>query len=91
MAKTTELKGKNIVIAAGSSSTVPSGWEVDGKHILTYMEAILQEKRPESAIIIGAGPIGVEFATIWHSYGTQVTIVEMLPHLVPSGRRRDIG
>jgi dihydrolipoamide dehydrogenase len=81
--KTTELKGKNIVIAAGSSSTVPSGWEVDGKHILTYMEAILQEKRPESAIIIGAGPIGVEFATIWHSYGTQVTIVEMLPHLVP--------
>jgi dihydrolipoamide dehydrogenase len=81
--KTNELKGKNIVIAAGSSSTVPSGWEVDGKHILTYMEAILQEKRPESAIIIGAGPIGVEFATIWHSYGTQVTIVEMLPHLVP--------
>ena len=81
--KTTELKGKNIVIAAGSSSTVPPDWEVDGERILTYIEAILQEKRPESAIIIGAGPIGVEFATIWHSYGTQVTIVEMLPHLVP--------
>jgi dihydrolipoamide dehydrogenase len=79
----TELKGNNIVIAAGSSSTVPPGWEVDGERILTYMEAILQEKRPESAIIIGAGPIGVEFATIWHSYGTKVTIVEMLPHLVP--------
>jgi dihydrolipoamide dehydrogenase len=81
--KTTELKGKNIVIAAGSSSTIPPDWEVDGERILTYIEAILQEKRPESVIIIGAGPIGVEFATIWHSYGTQVTIVEMLPHLVP--------
>jgi dihydrolipoamide dehydrogenase len=81
--ETIELKGNNIVVATGSSSTIPSGWEVDGEHILTYMEAILQEKRPESAIIIGAGPIGVEFATIWHSYGTKVTIVEMLPHLVP--------
>jgi dihydrolipoamide dehydrogenase len=81
--KTSELKGKNIVIAAGSSSTVPPGWEVDGKRVLTYLEAILQEKQPESAIIIGAGPIGVEFATIWYSYGTKVTIVEMLPHLVP--------
>jgi dihydrolipoamide dehydrogenase len=80
---TTELKGKNIVIATGASSTVPPGWEVDGERILTYLEAILQEKRPESVIIIGAGPIGVEFATIWQSYGTKVTLVEMLPHLVP--------
>jgi dihydrolipoamide dehydrogenase len=80
---TTELKGKNIVIASGASSTVPPGWEVDGEKVLTYLEAILQEKRPESAIIIGAGPIGVEFATVWHSYGTEVTILEMLPHLVP--------
>jgi dihydrolipoamide dehydrogenase len=80
---TTELKGKNIVIATGASSTVPPGWEVDGERILTYLEAILQEKRPESVIIIGAGPLGVEFATIWHSYGTKVTLVEMLPHLLP--------
>jgi dihydrolipoamide dehydrogenase len=81
--KTSELKAKNIVIASGASSTVPGGWEVDGEKVVTYLEAILQEKRPESAIIIGGGPIGVEFATIWHSYGTKVTIVEMLPHLVP--------
>ncbi len=80
---TTELKGKNIVIASGASSTVPPGWEVDGEKVLTYLEAILQEKCPESAIVIGGGPVGVEFATIWHSYGADVTIVEMLPHLVP--------
>lgn len=81
--KTTELKTKNIVVATGASTMVPPGWEIDGKHIVTYLEAILQEKRPASAIIIGAGAIGVEFATVWNSYGTEVTIVEMLPRLVP--------
>ncbi|HSQ26475.1 MAG TPA: dihydrolipoyl dehydrogenase [Anaerolineales bacterium] len=81
--KETELKTKNIVVATGASTMVPPGWEVDGKHIVTYLEAILQEHRPESAIIIGAGAIGVEFATVWHSYGTEVTIVEMLPRLIP--------
>lgn len=62
---------------------VPPGWKVDGKNILTYLEAILQPTLPKSAIIIGAGAIGVEFATIWTSYGVPVTIVEMLPRLVP--------
>jgi dihydrolipoamide dehydrogenase len=80
---TTEIKGKNIVIATGASATVPSGWEIDGKNVLTYLEAILQEKLPKSAIVIGAGAIGVEFATVWHSYGSEVTIVEMLPQLLP--------
>lgn len=81
--ETTELKTKNIIVATGAKAMVPSGWEVDGEHILTYWEAILQEKLPESVIIIGAGPVGVEFATIWHSYGVDVTIVEMMPRLVP--------
>ncbi len=81
--KTNDLKTKNIVVATGASTMVPPGWEIDGKHIVTYLEAILQEKRPASAIIIGAGAIGVEFATVWNSYGTEVTIVEMLPRLVP--------
>ena len=81
--KTNELKAKNIVIATGASVAVPPGWTIDGAKIVTYLEAILQEKLPESAIIIGAGAIGVEFATIWHSYGVPVTIVEMLPRLLP--------
>jgi dihydrolipoamide dehydrogenase len=81
--KEKELKAKNIVIATGASTMVPPGWEIDGKHVVTYLEAILQENRPESAIIIGAGAIGVEFGTVWSSYGTEVTIVEMLPRLVP--------
>jgi len=78
-----ELKTKNIVVATGASVAVPSGWQIDGEKVVTYLEAILQEKLPKSVIIIGAGAIGVEFATVWNSYGVNVTIVEMLPRLVP--------
>ena len=81
--KVIELKTKNIVVATGASVAVPPGWEIDGEKVVTYLEAILQEKLPKSVIIIGAGAIGVEFATVWNSYGVEVTIVEMLPRLVP--------
>ena len=81
--KTIEIKSKNIVIATGAQTMVPPAWKVDGKRIITYLEAILQTKLPQSAIIIGAGAIGVEFATIWNSYGVPVTVVEMLPRLLP--------
>ncbi|HEX9027971.1 MAG TPA: dihydrolipoyl dehydrogenase, partial [Anaerolineales bacterium] len=79
----TELKAKNIVVATGASVSAPPSWVIDGQHIVTYLEAILQEKLPKSAIVIGAGAIGVEFATVWNSYGVDVTIVEMLPRIVP--------
>ncbi|GAH65361.1 unnamed protein product, partial [marine sediment metagenome] len=78
-----ELKTKNIVVASGASTILPPGWEMDGEKVVSYLEAITQEKLPESVIVIGAGAIGVEFATIWNSYGVEVTIVEMLPGLVP--------
>jgi dihydrolipoamide dehydrogenase len=81
--KTEKIQAKDIVIATGASSIVPQGWQVDGEYILTYTEAILQEKLPESVIVIGSGAIGVEFATIWNSFGVEVTIVEMLPNIVP--------
>ncbi len=81
--QTKELKAKNIVIATGANSTVPPGWEIDGEQVVTYLEAILQEKLPKSVIVIGSGAIGVEFSTIWNSYGVEVTVVEMLPRLVP--------
>jgi dihydrolipoamide dehydrogenase len=81
--KTTQLTAKNIVIATGATTMVPPAWKIDGTKILTYLEAILQPSLPKSVIIIGAGAIGVEFATIWNSYGVPVTIVEMLPRLVP--------
>ncbi len=79
-----ELPAKNIIVATGASSLVPPAWKVDGKNIVTYLEAITQERLPKSVIIIGAGAIGVEFATVWNAYGAQVTIVEMLPGLLPT-------
>lgn len=80
---TIEIKARNIVVATGANAAVPAGWEVDGEKVVTYLEAILQEKLPRSVIVIGSGAIGVEFSTIWRSYGVEVTIVEMLPRLLP--------
>jgi dihydrolipoamide dehydrogenase len=81
--KITEIKAKNIILATGASASIPAAWKMDGQKVITYLEAILQEKLPKSVIIIGAGAIGMEFATIWNSYGVDVTVVEMLPHILP--------
>jgi dihydrolipoamide dehydrogenase len=81
--KLTELKARNVVVATGASAMIPSAWKMDGEKVVTYLEAITQEKLPKSVIIIGSGAIGVEFATVWSSYGVDVTVVEMLPRLVP--------
>jgi dihydrolipoamide dehydrogenase len=81
--KVQELAAKNIIVATGSYSTPIPGVAMDGKKVVSYHEAILQENLPASAIIIGGGAIGLEFSTIWNSYGTKVTIVEMLPHIAP--------
>jgi dihydrolipoamide dehydrogenase len=78
-----QLSTDNILIATGSQPVVPPGFPVDGEKVVTYREAILQEKLPASVVIIGAGAIGLEFATIWSGYGSQVTIVEMLPRIAP--------
>jgi len=81
--KSEELEAENIVIATGASTFTPDAWGQDGELVLDYQDAILQEKLPESAVIIGAGAIGAEFSTIWNSYGTKVTLVEMLPTILP--------
>lgn len=78
-----ELKAKNIVVSTGSHTAMIPGLKADGKQVVTYQEAILQDRNPESVIIIGAGAIGIEFATVWGSYGSKVTIVEMLPRILP--------
>jgi dihydrolipoamide dehydrogenase len=79
----TELTTKNIIIATGSYAGTIPGVKVDGEKVITYLEAILQDKTPKSVVIIGAGALGGEFATIWSSYGTKVTLVEMLPRVLP--------
>ncbi len=81
--KATELHAANIILATGASAFVPANWKMDGQKVVTYLEAILQDKLPQSVIIIGAGAIGMEFATIWNGYGVDVTVVEMLPQVLP--------
>ncbi|MBG0786005.1 MAG: dihydrolipoyl dehydrogenase [Anaerolineaceae bacterium] len=77
------LKAKDIIIATGSHPFVIPGVELDGEKIVDYEAAIMRDSLPGSAVIIGGGAIGVEFATVWSSYGVDVTIVEMLDHLLP--------
>ena len=77
------LKAKDIIIATGAHTFVLPGIELDGEKVVDYEDAILRKDLPESAVIIGGGAIGVEFATIWNAYGVDVTIVEMLDHLLP--------
>jgi dihydrolipoamide dehydrogenase len=81
--QTSELQAANIIVATGAKPFAIPGVVVDGEKVVTYREAILQEKLPESVVIVGSGAIGVEFATVWNAYGVDVTIVEMLPRLVP--------
>ncbi len=81
---TSKLAARNIVIATGASPSSIPGVTPDGDRVVTYREAILQEQPPKSIIIMGAGAIGLEFATVWNSYGVDVTLVEMLPRIAPT-------
>ncbi len=79
-----DLSAKNVILASGARPRSIPGVKIDGERIVTYYEAILSESLPEKAVIVGAGPIGIEFAYIWKNYGVNVTVVEMLPHLLPN-------
>ena len=78
----TEYKGKNIVLATGSK-TKTMGIDITGR-VITSTEALEMDYLPESAIVLGGGVIGVEFASMWNSFGVDVTVVEGLPSLVPN-------
>jgi dihydrolipoamide dehydrogenase len=73
----------HIVIATGATPMQVPGIETDGRVVMDYRHAVLEETKPESVLIVGGGALGVEFASFWNAYGVKVTIVEMLSHLVP--------
>lgn len=77
-----ELKAKNILLATGSEARMLFGMQPD-ERILTNIEILALNEPPKSLIVIGAGAVGVEFASIFRSFGTEVTIVEFLPRIVP--------
>ncbi|MEK7954150.1 dihydrolipoyl dehydrogenase [Luteolibacter soli] len=77
------VEATNIIIATGAKSRPLPPLPFNGTTVIGSKEAMVLEKQPKSMIIIGAGAIGVEFAYIYNSFGTKVTVVEMLPRLVP--------
>ena len=75
--------GTNVVLATGSYSKSLPGLEIAGR-VITSDQALQLNFVPKSVIVLGGGVIGVEFASIWRSFGSEVTIIEGLPHLVPN-------
>jgi dihydrolipoamide dehydrogenase len=77
------LQGKQVIVATGSSPRSVPGIEIDRKRIITSDEAIHLKEVPKSMIILGSGAVGVEFASIYRRFGAEVTVIELLPRLVP--------
>jgi dihydrolipoyl dehydrogenase len=77
-------EGSHVVLSTGSEAKTLPGLSIDGQRVITSDHALRLEHVPSSAVILGGGVIGVEFASIWRSFGAEVTIVEMLPHLLPT-------
>jgi dihydrolipoamide dehydrogenase len=77
-------EGRHILLATGSVPKSLPGLQIDGNRIISSDHALVLDRVPKSAIVLGGGVIGVEFASAWKSFGTDITIVEGLPHLVPA-------
>ena len=90
-AHTVEIEGDsqtitagNVIIATGARTRPVPGLEVDGETLITSREALELQEVPSPVVIVGGGATGVEFAYLYRAYGAEVTVVEMLPHLVPT-------
>jgi dihydrolipoamide dehydrogenase len=80
----TTYTGRAVVLATGSYARTLPGLELDGTRIITSDHALRLDYVPQSVVVLGGGVIGVEFASVWRSFGADVTIVEALPRLVPA-------
>lgn len=81
--KSTEYAADNIIIATGARSRELPALKQDGKKIIGYREALVLDKLPKKMVVVGSGAIGVEFAYFYGALGTEITVVEFLPNIVP--------
>ena len=81
--KATEYAANNIILATGARSRELPALKIDGEKIIGYRKAMVLEKQPKKMVVVGSGAIGVEFAYFYKSIGTDVTIVEFMPRIVP--------
>jgi len=77
------LDTKNVIVATGARASQIPGVEIDGQSVITYRQALELTEVPKSIVVVGSGPIGLEFSYVFRAYGAQVTLVEMLPNLAP--------
>jgi dihydrolipoamide dehydrogenase len=82
-AAVSEVEAKNIVIATGSEARSLPGYDVDEQHIISNIGALDMSEVPEALVIVGAGAVGVEFASIYNAFGSKVTLLEVAPDLMP--------
>ena len=83
-AETTQLSADHIILASGARARMLPGLEPDGESIWTYKEAMVPDRMPRSLLVVGAGAIGIEFASFYRNMGAEVTVVEMLPRILPN-------
>ncbi len=81
--KKTTYAAKNVIVATGGRSRELPSMPIDGKKIIGYRKAMVLEKQPKKMVVVGSGAIGVEFAYFYNSIGTEITIVEFMPNIVP--------
>ncbi len=81
--KKTDYEAKHIIVATGGRSREIPSLKIDGKKIIGYREAMILEEQPKKMLVVGSGAIGVEFAYFYNTIGTEVTVVEFLPRIVP--------
>ncbi len=81
--KTTELETTYTMLATGSEARSLPGVEIDGKTVLTNREILALQSIPKSLVVVGCGAVGVEFASVFHTFGSEVTLLEALPRVVP--------
>jgi dihydrolipoamide dehydrogenase len=79
-----DIEAKHIIIATGARARTLPGLEPDGKLIWTYKEAMVPDSFPKSLLVVGSGAIGIEFASFYRSLGAEVTVVEILDHILPA-------
>ncbi len=79
-----DVQAKNIILATGARARIIPGLEPDGKFIWTYKEALVPDDMPKKLLVIGSGAIGIEFASFFNTFGTDVTVVEMVDRIMPA-------
>ena len=78
------ISAKNVIVATGTRPRPVPGLEIDGDVVISSREALELPEVPSPVVIVGGGATGVEFAYVYRSYDAEVTVVEMLPHLLPN-------